>query len=140
MQSSPVNKHQPSTFHDFVVIGALTITVAAGTNSVFESIRLDQRGSSSSQLDPVIRKLSTDDSNLNSNLNPDFSRVCTHCLALGHSARSCVNRWHCKFCFNYGHRARTYLAKSKPKFVWAPKQPGPLDQDSATQHAPKVPP
>uniref|UniRef100_K4A297 Uncharacterized protein n=1 Tax=Setaria italica TaxID=4555 RepID=K4A297_SETIT len=48
---------------------------------------------------------------------------CTRCFRLDHSCFECREDIRCAFCFNYGHRFKFCLTKSRPRVYWRPKRP-----------------
>jgi hypothetical protein len=46
---------------------------------------------------------------------------CTRCLGLNHSKASCRAQFRCVACFNYGHKFKFCLTRSRPVIAWKPK-------------------
>lgn len=47
---------------------------------------------------------------------------CTRCLSLSHNCFDCTSTIRCAICFNYGHKSRFCVTRSRPDLSWRPKQ------------------
>ena len=122
VQDSPTCKHQPKV--DSIHFGAFTVPLHVTVNSVFYRLKKDLGGNTANASDPPSSACSSpvfQNSNFQSSKVINVEDFYAKCLVSGHWASRCPSQWRCWACFNYGHKARWCLTRSKPNLFWAPK-------------------
>jgi hypothetical protein len=146
IQSPPVHNSKPTEFQNSVKIGSFMVNLSKGLDQVsdngyvpgilkfsnsFSSLELLEEQPdqcSSSPCKGTFSQASIPCSKINWP-PPCFEvinrtrrlRGCTRCLGLNHSRASCRAQFRCAACFNYGHKFKFCLTRSRPVIAWKPK-------------------